>query len=114
MNVLMPLMQRYGFKSVRLSRNLFLKMNPLKRIYKSSFNRKLKRNGFITTDYFGSYRDLSAMNGCLRDDVLIEVMVHPMYDGSGVLMDTNTPMERVRDLLDSVNAVTQPYFPVKD
>lgn len=110
MNVLKPLMKRYGFRTVRLSRNLFLKMNPLKRVYKSSFNGKLKRSGFLTTDYFGSYRDLSAMNGCIKDGSLLEVMVHPMYDEKGVLMDTNTPIVRVTELLDSLNAVRQPYF----
>ena len=111
-NVLLPLMKRYCFRSVRLSRNLFLKMNVLKRIYKDSYNRKLKRNGFITADYFGSYRDLSAMNGNIKDDSLVEVMVHPMHDEMGVLVDTNTPMEKVKELLDSLHAVHQPYYPI--
>ncbi len=110
-NVLLPLLKRYGFRSVRLSRNLFLKMNVLKRIYKGSYNRRLKTNGFNCADYFGSYRDLSAMNGKIKDDVLVEVMVHPMYNDEGVLSDTNIPMERVTELLDSLNAVRQPYFP---
>lgn len=114
MKVLMPLMKKYGFRSVRLSRNLFLKMNVLKRAYKSSFNRGLKKNGFITTDYFGSYRDLSAMNGKLPEDSLIEIMVHPMYDDAGVLKDTKTPFEQVKELLDSLNAERQPYFPVSN
>ncbi|MCR4590883.1 MAG: ChbG/HpnK family deacetylase [Lachnospiraceae bacterium] len=111
--ILLPLINRYGFKSVRLSRNMFLKMNVLKRIYKDSYNRRLKRSGLITADYFGSYRDLSAMDGKITDDSLIEVMVHPMFDGEGVLNDTNTPMEKVTELLDSLNSVRQPYFPVR-
>ncbi|MCR4589358.1 MAG: ChbG/HpnK family deacetylase [Lachnospiraceae bacterium] len=111
-NVLLPLLKRYSFRSVRLTRNLFLKMNPLKRVYKSSYNRKLKRSGLMTADYFGSYRDLSAMNGCIKDDVLLEVMVHPMYDDQGTLVDTNIPMDRVKELINSLNAVGQPYFPV--
>ncbi len=110
--VLLPLLKRYSFRSVRLSRNLFLKMNPLKRVYKNSYNRMLKKSGFDTTDFFGSYRDLSAMNGCVKDDALIEVMVHPMHNEGGTLVDTNVPMEKVKELLDSLNAVGQPYFPL--
>jgi len=110
--LLLPLMARYGFRSVRLSRNLFLKMSIPKRIYKSTYNKRLKRCGYTTADYFGSYRDLSAMNGSVKDDSLIEVMVHPMYDGGGVLVDTNTPMRNVRELLDSLHAVPQPYYPI--
>lgn len=110
MKVLMPLMIKYGFKSVRLSRNLFLKMNPLKALYKGGFNSSLKRNGFITADYFGSYKDLSAMNGRIKDDSLIEVMVHPMYGDEGVLCDSRIPIERVALLLDSLNAERQSYL----
>ncbi len=110
-DLLLPLIKRYSFRSVRLSRNLFLKMNPLKRVYKSAYNGKLKRSGLNTADLFGSYRDLSAMNGCIKDDVLLEVMVHPMYDEAGTLVDTNVPMERVKELLNSLNAVGQPYYP---
>ncbi len=110
--LLLPLMARYSFRSVRLTRNLFLKMSIPKRIYKSAYNRRLRKNGYITADYFGSYRDLSAMNGSVKDDSLIEIMVHPMYESGGVLVDTNTPMEKVRELLDSLHAVPQPYFPI--
>ncbi len=109
MNVLMPLLLKYGFRSVRLSRNLFLKMNPLKRIYKGSFNNKLKHSGLFTADYFGSFKDLSAMNGKLGDGVLLEIMVHPMYDADGELVDTKVPFFRVKELLDSLNAELQPY-----
>jgi len=114
MRLLMPLLKKYGFRSVRLSRNLYLKMNFLKRIYKNSFNGDLRKNRFITTDYFGSFRDLSAMDGRIPDDSLIEIMVHPMYDEAGVLCDTKTPFSQVKELLDSVNAERQPYFPVRN
>ncbi|MBR2186583.1 MAG: ChbG/HpnK family deacetylase [Lachnospiraceae bacterium] len=112
MEVLLPLLAKYGFRSVRLSRNLFVRMNPVKRVYKGLFNGRLKRNGFITADYFGSYRDLSALNGRIKDDSLLEIMVHPMYDGNGELCDTKIPMKKVSELLDSLNAERQPYFPV--
>ncbi|MBQ6968234.1 MAG: ChbG/HpnK family deacetylase [Lachnospiraceae bacterium] len=112
MDALLPLLTKYGFRSVRLSRNLFVRMNPVKRIYKGLYNGKLKRNGFITADYFGSYKDLSAMNGKIRDGALVEIMVHPMYNEEGELCDTKIPMKKVSELLDSLNAERQPYFPV--
>ncbi len=111
-NLLLPLMGRYGFRSIRLTRNLFRKMSIPKRIYKNTYNKRLKKCGYITADYFGSYRDLSAMDGLVKDDSLIEVMVHPMYDSGGVLTDTNTPMAKVRELLDSLHAVPRPYYPI--
>ncbi len=107
--VLMPLMLKYGFRSVRLTRNLYLKMNPLKRVYKAAFNRKLRGSGLFTTDYFGSFKDLSAMEGKLKTGALIEVMVHPMYDSEEGLSDSGVPFERIKELLDSLNAERQPY-----
>ena len=107
--VLMPLLVKYGFRSVRLSRNLFLKMNPLKRVYKAQFNRRLKGSGLFTADYFGSFKDLSAMNGRIKSGSLVEIMVHPMYDPDGGLSDSGVPFERVKELLDSLNAECQPY-----
>ncbi len=111
---LMPLMHKYDFRSVRLSRNLFRRMNPLKKMYKRIFNGKLKKSGLITTDYFGSYRDLAAMNGEIRENAMVEVMVHPMYNEEGVLYDTHTPMTEVCALLDSLKAEREPYSVVKE
>ncbi len=111
---LMPLMHKYDFRSVRLSRNLFKKMNPLKKLYKHIFNSKLKKSGLITTEFFGSYRDLAAMNGEIRDNAMVEVMLHPMYNEDGVLCDTKTPMSEVGALLDSLKAEREPYSVVKE
>ncbi len=111
MDVLLPLLLKYKFRSVRLTRNLFVRMSLLKRVYKSGFNIKLKRNGFNTADFFGSYRDLSAMNGNIKEGSLVEVMVHPMYGEDGTLNDTKVPMKNVSELLDSLHAERQPYFP---
>ncbi len=114
MQELMPLMHKYDFRSVRLSRNLFRRMNPLKRVYKRIFNDRLKKSGLITTDFFGSYRDLAAMNGEIRDNAMVEIMVHPMYSEEGVLCDTHTPMTEVCALLDSLKAEREPYSVVKE
>ena len=111
MQVLMPLVHKYNFRSVRLSRNLFLKMNFLKRIYKSSFNNSLKSKVPVTTDYFGSYADLRNLKGSIPDNSLVEVMVHPMYDEKGVMVDSHeTPMRDLDTLLDELRAERQAYY----
>ncbi len=109
MKVLLPLLKKYRFRSVRLTRNLFREMSFPKRIYKKNFNEKLKKNGFFTTDYFGSIRDLAVMDTDIPDNALLEVMVHPMYGEDGVLMDTSVPMEDVTALLNSLRAERQAW-----
>ncbi|MBO6148677.1 MAG: ChbG/HpnK family deacetylase [Lachnospiraceae bacterium] len=108
---LFPLLHKYSFRSVRLSRNLYLKMGALKHLYKNIYNRGLRRRGFITTDYFGSYKDLAMMEGRIPENALVEVMLHPMYGENGEeLMDTETPMSDVTMLLNSLKAERQAYF----
>ncbi|MCR4744776.1 MAG: ChbG/HpnK family deacetylase [Lachnospiraceae bacterium] len=111
MNMLMPLLKKYNFRSVRLSRNLFRKINPAKKVYKEIFNRRLKREIRVTSDYFGSYDDLKAMSAYLKPDCLVELMLHPMYDEKGRLTDSmNLPIEEVEGLLDSLKAERQAYY----
>ncbi len=102
--ILEPLLKKYDFRSVRLSRNLFRSTAPLNAIYKKYYNSGLKKSGFITTDYFGSFRDMKKAHRILKDNELVELMVHPMYSGEGVLCDTRVPMDEVTGLLEFVNA----------
>ncbi len=103
---LCKLNDEYGFKYVRLSRNMYHGGNPANRIYKTIYNTAVKRVGTDHTDLFGSYRDLRdyVNNDPERLKKLlsskdIEVMVHPMYDGNGVLCDTDIKMEDEWELL---------------
>lgn len=98
------LSSQYDFSSVRLSRNLFTGGGLLQKVYKDFYNTIVKSICKSTTKYFGSYMDLkeyidsafnadsSAFKAFLADDIL-EVMVHPMYDNEGVLVDTTVPFE---------------------
>lgn len=72
--------QEYGFRSMRIARNL-MEMDSwkqkIKREYKAMINRKI-RTLFSSTDYFGSYDDyLHYFKG--RGSV--EVMLHPCLKG---------------------------------
>ena len=111
MKVLMPLIRKYDFRSVRLTRNLFKRMDPAKKIYKNSYNRRLKAAVPVVTEYFGSYRDLLLCGEELPENALVEVMVHPMHDEEGRLVDSKTiPMEDVDRLLDKLKAERQAYY----
>ncbi|HOO27822.1 MAG TPA: ChbG/HpnK family deacetylase [Lachnospiraceae bacterium] len=116
LRALKPLAPKYGFSSVRLSRNLYHGGSLPMRLYKSLYNHAIRKLCKTGTDYFGSYQDMIAFfsvpqnEGADRKDALarldrflaghsLEIMVHPMYDASGVLLDTDIPMEREKELL---------------
>ncbi|MCR5268138.1 MAG: ChbG/HpnK family deacetylase [Lachnospiraceae bacterium] len=103
----------YCFSSIRLSRNLYHGGNRLNRIYKSMYNRSLKGLCSFTTDLFGSYLDLYHYGTVEENRVLlrenrIEIMLHPMYDAEGTLMDTDTPMSEVTAYLQKIGNTLSP------
>ncbi|MBQ1453117.1 MAG: ChbG/HpnK family deacetylase [Ruminococcus sp.] len=72
----------HGINKMRLHRNLG-SINAVKRIVKKRYNRWLRRQGFVTTEYFAYVMDI-------RDAVIpanTEIMVHPDFDKDGVLID---------------------------
>ena len=90
------LLKKYGFKTVRISRNVATEKFSLPfRIYKTVFNgmiKRLKVNGkkIGTTKYFGSVQDMvgSESNSDVKNDM--ELMTHPDYIVD-VLMDNTLP-----------------------
>lgn len=74
--------KEHGISKVRLHRNIG-KINAAKRFVKKMYNGWLQRQGFITTDYFGSLFDIE--NAEIPDNC--EIMVHPDFDKNGVLID---------------------------
>ncbi len=106
-HVIRKLSGEYEFTSIRQTRNLFTGVSVPIRLYKNLYNGSLKKICGETTDYFGSVQDLfhycQAIGGydSLKDSY-VELMLHPMYDQNGVLVDTTVPMEeeysRLKDL----------------
>ena len=90
------LLKKYGFRSVRISRNIAPEKFSLPfRIYKDLFNGiitrlKIKGKRIGTTKYFCSIQDFIASmdRRKIKDD--IELMTHPTYIGD-VLMDNTLP-----------------------
>lgn len=104
------LSSKYDFEYIRLSRNLYRGGSVFNNIYKHFYNRAVKRLAAQTTDCFGSYKDimtyfsLDPMRSAdrikepspamkrLLSERSVEIMVHPMYDEEGTLIDTDIPM----------------------
>lgn len=90
------LLKKYGFHSVRISRNVSEeKISLLFLVYKTIFNALIKRmkvNGrkIGTTNFFGSVQDFIASDNVFKIKDDIELMTHPVYDDD-VLIDNTLP-----------------------
>ena len=100
LKALKPLLKKYDITSIRIGRNLFTKASLLNVVYKKIYHSKLKRTGLQIADYFGSapdFRSYIQSRGIHADSFCqnyhIEIMTHPMYDGDGILVNTNEPMD---------------------
>jgi predicted glycoside hydrolase/deacetylase ChbG (UPF0249 family) len=82
-----------GIGRVRLTRNMGQVPGRAKRWYKAVFNYWFlgPRSGLDNTDYFGDIGDmnyfLKESGGKRREDLSFEIMVHPLFDGHGGLVD---------------------------
>ena len=74
--------KEHGITKIRLHRNIG-SISALKMIVKKKYNRWLHKQGFKTTEFFGSLRDIEGSE--LQDNT--EIMVHPDFDKDGVLID---------------------------
>jgi predicted glycoside hydrolase/deacetylase ChbG (UPF0249 family) len=72
----MKVAKKYKIKRIRISRNVGQGISVLKLIYKKLFNKRLKINGFITTDFFGDIDDF-IFSG-IRKNGIYEIMVHSL------------------------------------
>lgn len=108
---LAPLLKKYDFRSVRLSRNVFYngKCSIPNKIYKKCYNGKVKKSGMMTTDYFGSFKDFEAQYSRLDDNSLVEIMLHPMFSEDGELLDTKRVMSEIKDFVNSNHILIQAY-----
>lgn len=76
--------------SIRLSRNMYSGGNALMGLYKKLFNSAVKSRCKGHPEYFGSAEDYCRFakdHPGFADDHEVEVMVHPVYDAEGRLMD---------------------------
>jgi chitin disaccharide deacetylase len=82
----------YGVPRIRLTRNMGLVPGLPRRLYKKVFNRWWlgRRSGLVNTDYFGDIADMMTyLAGRRQPDerLSFEIMVHPLLDERGRLVD---------------------------
>lgn len=94
-----------GIEKIRLHRNAG-NIPLYKKIVKNAYNKKLKKQGFLTADYFGGMDDYFLKKETLEKGVC-EIMVHPDYDKNGVLVDrvdvqdgfaVGQPLQKIKEL----------------
>jgi chitin disaccharide deacetylase len=86
------LAKEFHVPRIRLSRNMGRQSNYLKRLYKTIFNRwQLGRDsGLSNTDLFGDIGDMVFHSRAgWPAGKKIEIMVHPLFDDEGTLVDYN-------------------------
>ena len=76
---------KYGINKIRLHRN-FGDIRFYKKIVKNWYNKKLRKQGFITTEKMGSLFDLEKYPDTAKK-FLCEIMVHPDLDKNGEVVD---------------------------
>lgn len=77
--ILFPLAQKFGFKTVRLSRTIGVSGGVMKRFYKTAFNIYARHALGVGTDEFTDFNAFQATYEQLPKNAVVEVMVHPEY-----------------------------------
>ena len=87
--ILFSVLKEFELNKVRCSRNLGTEQRNAKKIYKKGFNYYIKNIARLKcAHYFGSINDLSQSRFLVDSKgKLVEIMVHPMYNNDGLLVD---------------------------
>lgn len=95
----------YGIKKIRLHRNIGA-IPFYKKVVKNWYNKKLRKQGFITCRYFGGLGDFTL---CKNTADVCEIMVHPDYDSKGELIDRVMQNEdgNFGDMLEKIQTLTE-------
>lgn len=80
--IVIKVCKEHGINKIRLHRNVG-NISLYKRYIKKAYNGVLHKNGFITTRFFGSLKDIR--DGIILDN--FEIMVHPDFDKKETLID---------------------------
>lgn len=82
---LMPIMNDFKIKRIRLTRNVGKNISVTKKIYKTLFNTLLRTYNLKTVDYFGDINDFKTVK--FQNNFNYEIMVHAYYDEFNNLHD---------------------------
>ena len=76
--IVLPLARKYGFQTIRLSRNVGQGLTMCKRLYKALVNHIMCK-GFLHADCFGDASGLDSVADRIPDNTVFEIMTHPTY-----------------------------------
>ena len=82
--LVMSLAREYRIPVIRLSQNIALTTDMFRRVYKYTYNLRLRILGFTKCKYFVSADNLESINYQFSDRT--EISVHPIFNLSGVVM----------------------------
>ncbi|MFB3893941.1 MAG: carbohydrate deacetylase [Phycisphaerae bacterium] len=80
-----------GIGRLRIARNMGRSTGLVRTLYRAAVNHRIRRAGLAASDLFGSAADYEyyvSRGG--RSGTNIEVMVHPVWDAAGTLIDATT------------------------
>ena len=89
--LLRDLVEKYGFESIRLVRNLVKSEKNISYFYRFLCNLDIKRKTKIHSDLFGSFVDFKNIRDFsdMYKGKVVELMCHPVYDNKGKLCNLN-------------------------
>lgn len=93
--LLEPLALKYGICAMRISATLH-KVGLVKELYKRYLNRRIRKHFMTTAEFDGFNANLVAAAERGED---VELMVHPLYSDSGVIVDTKRPYNELMEAL---------------
>lgn len=106
LRIFVRLARKYRIPRIRIARNTGSAQNRLKNTYRNMVNGYLRKvSGMDTTDFFGSIDDIRQL---VPVEALagktIEVMVHPMINAAGLVVDSDQ-----QDLSVKINEMSKLY-----
>ena len=91
----------YGIQAVRLSQNIALEADILKKAYKKVFNTRLRLYGLAKSKFFISADSLGSTP--YRFSGRVEISVHPFIDSNGVVMASPQSGATLRSVIEKLD-----------
>lgn len=82
--IVRSVMKEFGITGLRLHRNIGA-ISVAKRVFKQLWNKSIGKLAY--TDYFGGFEDVKEVPRLLEQEGVLELMCHPDFDASGVVVD---------------------------
>ena len=103
-HIFMKVMEEQGIRRIRKFRNIG-SINCAKRLAKKYYNMQLDQSRLSFTDYFGEISDLESFDESKLYRKTLEIMIHPDYDASNILIDRDESADYSCPFGESLSAI---------